>query len=262
MDSATVLLKISPPIERSLAESLLSEFTDIERRYVLCDWEPATLNGGQFAEVAARIIYHIDSGNLNKRKSVDSCLKYIEDEKNNNSHSFPGRRASLHLARTIRTVYKFRSQRGAVHIDPDYSANELDSTLVIALCRWIISEVLRIFWGGSPSDIANIIREIVRYEVPAILVNDNSYLVLHTDCSVEEEVLLLLHNAGDSGLSRSEIGKSIPKSAPSVTRAIKSLTSPSSRQIIRRTDESYGLTPNGSRRIFNELASKLMLTDK
>ena len=259
MDANEVLNEISPPLEKTLAKSLLKEFIEIERRYLLSDWEPATLNGGQFAEISARIIYHIDSGNLNLTKGLDACLKYIEDPNNSNAHSFPTRRAVLHLCRALRTVYKFRSQRGAVHIDPNYSANELDSTLVVSICRWIISEILRLFWGGSASDIARVIKEIIKYEIPTVLVIDDSRLVLHTDCSVAEEVLILLHNAGEAGMTRNDIGKSIPRSAPSVTRAIQKLLAPDLRQIVLKSSDVYVLTPNGNRRIHNELSSLLML---
>lgn len=259
MDSQTLLSYLSPPLDRILSSKLLEEFVDIERRFVLGEWEPATLNGGQFAEIAARLIYHIDSGNLNKRKDVDSCLSYVEDSNNTNVHSFPHRRSALHLAKILRTLYKLRSQRGAVHIDPDYNANELDSMLVISLARWIVSEILRIFWSGDTTIVATTIREIVRYEVPAVLTVDNQFLVLHTDCSVEEEVLLLLHNVGEKGMSRTEIGKSIPKSAAAITRAIQLLTSPNFREIILRKDGNYILTPNGSKRIQSELSTKLSL---
>ena len=146
--------QVSPPLDRSLAAALLTEFVDLERRFVLGDWEPATLNGGQFAEVSSRIIYHLDSKNLNCRKDLNSCLAYVEDDKNSNRHSFPNRRASLHLCKVLRVIYKFRSQRGAIHIDPDYTANELDSTLILSLSRWVMSEVLRTFWSGNPSEVA------------------------------------------------------------------------------------------------------------
>jgi hypothetical protein len=232
---------------------------DLERRFVMGDWEPATLNGGQFAEIASRIIYHVDSGNLNRRKGVDDCLGYVEDEKNSNSHSFPHRRTVLHLCRVLRTIYKFRSQRGAVHIDPDYTANEVDSTLIMALARWTISELLRVFWTGPTPDIARVIREIVRFEVPAILVIDNKPLVLRTDCTVEEEIVLLLHNAGEKGMSPALIGQSVPKSAPQVTKALQRLVSPSTRQAVKRADQSYVLTPNGTKRVLEELGDKLSL---
>lgn len=259
MDATYLLSCISPPLNAKLADLLFQEFIDIERRYVIGDWEPATLNAGQLVEVSARLIYHIDSGTLNMRKGVDPCLSYIEDQNNNNKHMFPHRRSALHLAKTLRTLYKFRSQRGAVHIDPDYDANELDSTLVVSLSRWIVSELLRIFWTGDTAIVAKAIKEIIRYEVPAILKVDNQNLVLHTDCSIDEEVLLLLHNAGEQGMTRTEIGKSVPKPAPSITRAVQALCSPERREVVLKEDGNYILTPNGSRKIHLELSAKLSI---
>ena len=252
--------QLAPPLDRALTESLIKEFINSERRYVLGDWEPATLDGGQFVEVAARVVYHIDSGNLNRRKRVNDCLKYVEDESNSNNHLFPERRAALHLCKVLRTIYKFRSQRGAIHIDPEYSANELDATLIMGNVRWVMSDLLRIFWTGSTADVAQAIREIVHFEVPAILNIDGQQLVLHTDCSVEEEVLLLLHNAGEKGLDRTELGKAIPRSASSITNAINRLLSPAKRESLKRQDGKYVLTPNGTKRVFLELAGKLTLT--
>lgn len=261
MDSNSLVTQIAPPVDVNLAESLFAEFVDIERRFVLGDWEPVTLNGGQFAEIVSRIIYHIDSGNLNRRKGVDPCMRYVEDPDNNNSHVFPGRRASLHLCRVIRTIYKLRSQRGAVHIDPNYTANELDSTLVVYLVRWAMAEMLRIFWNGNRDEVSKVIREIIRYDVPAIFVMDNRQLVLRTDCTAEEEILLLLHNVGESGMTRTEVGTSIPKSPPTITRALKILESSNVRAIIKRVDGRYILTPNGTRRIHEELSGKLSLSN-
>ena len=72
-----ILELISPPLDSKLTDMLLSEFESLEKRYFLCDWEPATLDGGQFGEISSRILYHIDSGILSNTKSVDNCLKYI-----------------------------------------------------------------------------------------------------------------------------------------------------------------------------------------
>lgn len=62
MSKTHIVTQISPPLDQQLAELLIEEFTSLERRCFLGDWEPATLDGGQFAEIASRIIYHIDSG--------------------------------------------------------------------------------------------------------------------------------------------------------------------------------------------------------
>jgi len=202
---------------------------------------------------------NLDANNLNRRKGVDDCLGYVEDEKNSNQHSFPHRRTALHLCRALRTIYKFRSQRGAVHIDPDYTANEMDSTLIMSLARWAMSELLRVFWTGPKVAVALVVREIVRFEVPAILVIDSKPLVLRTDCTVEQEILLLLHNAGERGMTRTLIGQSVPKSAPQVTNALQKLASPSAREAVKRADGSYILTPNGVKRVLEELGDKLSL---
>ena len=259
MDTQGLLASVSPPLDRRLTEALFEEFIALERRYVLGDWEPATLDGGQLAEIAARVMYHTDSGNLAQRKSVAACLRYVENEDASIVHRFPHRRSALHLSRTIRLLYKFRSQRGAVHIDPDYNANELDSTLVISVSRWLVSEILRLFWNGDTTEVAKAIREIVRYEVPAVLVIDDRQIVLRTDCTAEEEILLLLHNAGEDGLSRSELGKAAMKSRASVSNALTKLASSQLRQIAKRRDATYVLTPVGSRRIHEELSEKLTL---
>src|SRR5437762_6036451 len=109
IDKSTLKEQISPPLHGNLVEQILSEYISQERRFVMREWEPSTQDGGQFAEAAARIIYHIDSGNLSPRKGVDDCLSYIEDPKQTNTHLLPERKAALHLARVLRTIYKFRS---------------------------------------------------------------------------------------------------------------------------------------------------------
>lgn len=256
----SLVAQISPPLDKSLATALSAEFIDLERRFVLGDWEPATLNGGQFAEIASRIIYHSDSGNLNTRKTIDSCLAYVEDTENSNRHLFPDRPSARHLCKVLRLIYKFRSQRGAVHIDPNHTANELDAALVLSLSRWVLSELLRIFWTGNQSDVAKVIREIVRYPVPYIFESDSRSLVLSTNCTAEEEILLLLHNAGEAGLSRSEIGKAAMKSASALTSSLKILSSSAKRQVLKRDDGQFSLTPNGMKRVNEEIFEKLLPT--
>ena len=254
----SLVAQISPPLDRSLATTLLTEFVDLERRFTLGDWEPATLNGGQFAEVASRIIYHIDSGTLNPRKSLDSCLNYVEGT--GNKHLLTDRPSARHLCKALRLIYKFRSQRGAIHIDLSHTANELDSTLVLSLSRWVVSEILRVFWSGNRSEVAKTIRAIVRYPVPSVFESDGRSVVLRTDCTAEEEILLLLHNAGEAGLSRTEIREVTMKSASTVNKALSGLGSPTKRQVVKRNNGQYLLTPNGTKRINEEISEKLLLT--
>ncbi len=52
----TLIAKISPPFDHLLTSQLVDEFISMERRYIQRDWEPAELDGGQFAEVVSRIL--------------------------------------------------------------------------------------------------------------------------------------------------------------------------------------------------------------
>src|ERR1700730_19180243 len=110
VEKAALVSAIAPPLDKFLASQLLDEFISLERRFIQRDWEPAELDGGQFCEVLARLIYHIDSGNLNASKQFDECAEYVEDEKGQNKHAMQPRRDALHIIKVLRTAYKFRSQ--------------------------------------------------------------------------------------------------------------------------------------------------------
>ncbi len=259
INKGTLLAGLCPPLDRTLAEQMLDEYVSQEQRFALRDWEPATLDGGQFAEAAARIVYHQDSGNLSQKKSVHNCLKYVEDPDSKNTHGYLDRKSSVHVAKVLRTIYRFRSDRGAVHISPDYLANHLDSKLIVEGVRWVLGEILRVFWQQDRDAVAKAIREIVEYDVPAIGDYDGDILVQRIDCSAEEEVLLLLHFAGELGYSRLELGKFVRKDPAQVTRVIKKLTSPDQRQVIKLGSKNYRLTDLGIKRVVQQLADKLVV---
>lgn len=257
IEQRKLLSEISPPLDPLLATQLLDEFISLERRYIQRDWEPAELDGGQFCEVAARIYYHQDSGNLSRTKPFDDCLKYIENDSVH--HAVLPRHDALHVARVLRTAYKFRSQRGAVHISPNYTPNHMDSKFITECVRWLLNETLRIFWNGNRETVAKAIRELLQFDVPCVGVFDDVVLVQRTDLSPEEEILVLLHYAGEQGFSRGELGRLAQCSAPSVTRAVQKLISPSFRQVVQLASGAYRLTDLGSKRIREQLAEKLLL---
>lgn len=257
IEKRAILVRISPPLDNLLATQLLDEFISAERRFIQRDWEPAELDGGRFCEVLGRILYHMDSDNLNQGKPLEECTKYLENDQV--PHALLPRHGILHLVRVLRTVYKFRSQRGAVHISPTYTPNHMDSKFVIESVRWCMNETIRLFWQGDKEKAARAIRELLQFDVPCVGVFDNAILVQRTDLTAEEEILVLLHYAGEKGFSRADIGQYSKASARSITRSIQALESPAKRQVILLGSGKYRLTDLGARRIRNELADKLLL---
>lgn len=249
-----IINSICPPLHSQLIEQLIDEFVSMEKRYILCDWEPAILDGGQFCEAAARIIYHQDSNNLNLRKSVDSCLKYIEDQNNNNTHYYPDRKSSLHTAKIIRIIYKFRSDRGAVHIDPNFTANQVDSRLVLENSQWILSEILRVFWNSDRDQVIITIQNLLQFHAPIIGNYEGKLLVLSNLCSTDEEILFILHYAKEVGLSRSVIGETVKKASSSISNALKKLDT--ERKIIKLSTGNYRLTELGEMVVKTDILTK------
>ena len=252
----SLVAKISPPFDHLLASQLVDEFISMERRFIQRDWEPAQLDGGQFSEIVARILYHQDSGTLNLKKEHAKCLAYLENE--SNIHNLI-RVDVLHICKVLHVIYKFRSQRGAVHISHTYSPNHMDSKLLIECVRWCMNELLRIFWTGERDEVAKAIKELLEFDVPCIGKYDDIPYVQRTDLKVEEEILLLLHYTGLEGYSRKEIGQFCLQPSQRISEAITTLKCNTSRQITQLNNGNYVLTDLGHRRIRNHLADKLLI---
>lgn len=258
-DPSSLLEQLCPPLNTVLAEQLINEFISLERRYVLRDWEPAELDGGQFAEILARVLYHIDSGTLNVSKPFDECLRFVEDSKNANIQKITPHNSALHLARVLRTVYKFRSQRGAVHISSTYSANHMDARLIAECVRWLMMEAIRLFLQCSQESAVKLIRELLEFDVPCVGKFDDVLLVQRTDLSSEEEILILLHYSGQSGLSRRDIGIHCLCAASAISKSISKLASPNYRQVIKLPSGNFRLSDLGEKRIREKMADKLLV---
>src|SRR4030095_10229147 len=84
------------------------------------------------------------------------------------SHAITPRTDALNLIKVLRTIYKFRSVRGAVHISSTYRANHMDARMMIENVRWAMNETLRIFWQGDREAVARAIRELLQFDVPCV----------------------------------------------------------------------------------------------
>jgi hypothetical protein len=179
--------------------------------------------------VAARIIYGVDSGKFNLSKGVDECLAYIDNAQV--PHAFPDRKSANQSALILRSIYKLRSQRGAVHVSPSYTANEIDSRFVVEGVRWVLAELLRVFVTTDQVALVSAIEELSRFPHPMIRSYGGQPLVQAVHLTTEEEVLVHLLNDRD-GMSQVDLVRVIPKDASGVRRAIKNLAQSKIRQII------------------------------
>lgn len=132
----------------------------------------------------------------------------------------------------------------------------MDSKVIIEMVRWCFAEALRMFWAGTDREqVAKAIRELLTFDVPCIGVFNDVILVQRTDLSPEEEILVLLHYAGEQGFTRTEIGKYAMVKPPAVK-----LTDPSVRQVVEFSPKRFRLTDLGAKRGREKLPDKLLIT--
>jgi hypothetical protein len=70
---------------------------------------------------------------------------------------------------------------------------------------------------------------------------------------------VLLHYAGETGFSRSALGRYAKFAAPRITEALQRLCSPQVRQATLLSSGAYRLTDLGSKHIREKLADKLLV---
>ena len=247
-----LITELSTIVDSSFAKSAVEDYVDMQQRFLAGDWKPTELNGGRLCEAVARCVHQLDTGSVTHSKLPGKICERLEDETVSHNLGVKDRR---HLAKVISVLYKFRSDRGAVHISPIYSANEMDSILVLHIGKWLFSELLRLAWNKDRQVIAETIQRIVRLEHSLIHELDGKPLVLAKGISAKEEILLLLNHATGNCLSKN-ILRDLAHQKPAnvsvaITRMIKD-------KEVRTTDNgNIALTPVGQKRVFEEIIPKL-----
>lgn len=249
-----LITQLSTVLDASLVRLGIESYIEMQQRFLAGDWQPAELDGGRLCEAISRCLYQMDAGRVSHTKSVKDIREYLIDEKNVLSHRL-GLKDRKHIAKVIEVVYKFRSDRGAVHISTEYDANYMDSMLVIHSCKWILAEFLRLAWNQDRKVIAETIAQLVQLEHSLIHELDGKPLVLAQNISAPHEILLLLNHAPNNRLSRSEIQSSIHHhTAANVGTALNRLIA--NRDIRDAGNSEVALTPNGQQRVIQEILPK------
>ncbi len=224
----------------------------MEQRFLAGDWKPSELDGGRLCEAVSRCLYQLDTGTVSHTKMPAEIREALLDQ--SRQHKLPSKDRH-HIARVIELVYKFRSDRGAVHISPTYNANYVDSMLVLHAGKWILAEFLRLAWNADRDTVAEVIAQLVQLEYSLIHELDGKPLVLAKNISAPEEILLLLNHAPTNRLGRADLREFATHQKPNtlsvaVSRLIRE------RQIRVAEDGDLALTPPGKKRVIEEIVPK------
>jgi hypothetical protein len=250
-----LIQELSSNVDRSLAEAVVDSYLEMQRRYLAGDWQPAELDGGRLCEAVSRAVYQLDTGTVTHSQLPGELrAKLLDEDKVQRQHNLLISDRQ-HVMKAIDLVYKFRSSRGAVHISPTYTANAMDSMLVLHAGKWIIGEFLRIAWNQDKKIVAATVEQLAQLEHSLVHELDGRPLVLAPGISAPDEILLLLFHAPGNRLSRADIrlfasGQKSNTLGAAVTRLTRD-------KLVRCAENGeLVLTPLGQKRVMEQIIPK------
>ena len=256
LSAKQLVAELAKIIDPNLADAVVMSYVEMQQRFLAGDWQPTELDGGRLCEAVARACYQLDSGTVTHSQLPKELCEKIEDEQNIRPHNLDIKDRH-HITRAIGLVYKFRSDRGSVHISPKYTADFMDSMLTVHAGKWIFAEFLRISWTQDKELIAETIAQIVQLEYSLIHELDDVPLVLDERVSAPEEVLLLLNHAEGHRLSKAAlISQAKNNNEKSLSVALSRLGKTNEIRSTAAVGEC-ALTPKGQKRVIEKIVPSL-----
>jgi len=249
-----LIQQLSTIIDSSFARDTIESYIEMERRFLAGDWKPTELDAGRLCEAISRALLQLDTGKVSHKYLPNAIQTILLDE--TEPHNFD-RKDRYHIAKAIEVVYKFRSDRGPVHISPTYSANYMDSMYVVHAGKWILAELLRLALKQDVNQIAGVIEQLVQMEYSLVHELDGRPLVLATNITAGDEILLLLHHASGNRESKAKLVANAGGQKPdTIRRAITTLTA--NKEVRVADNGDVVLTPVGLKRVREKIISKLV----
>jgi hypothetical protein len=248
-----LIAQLSTAVEPAFARDAVMSYVEMQQRFLAGDWQPTELDAGRLCEAVSRAVLQLDTGTVTHSDLPAAIRDQLLSKRG--AHKLDDK-DRYHISKAIEVVYKFRSDRGAVHISPTHVANQIDSVFVMHVGKWILAEFLRLAWNADRDAIGRVIEQLAQLEHSVVHELDGKPLVLSTAVSIPEEILLLLHHAPGNRLTRREIHEyTTNRSTRGVNGAIQSLMERKEARAV--PDGSIVIILPGQNRVMREIIPRL-----
>lgn len=179
----------------SLRSELMAALDEIVQNFRAGRWEPSELNAGKLCEVVYTVIRGHADGKMPAKASkpgnmVDAC-RNLEKET-----ALP-RSLRIQIPRMLTGLYEFRNNRGVGHVGGDVDPNHMDAVVVLAMAKWVVAELVRVFHDVDTAEATAVTDALVEREVPLIWATGDKKRVLNPKLTLRQKTLLLLY--GEAG---------------------------------------------------------------
>ena len=238
------LKSILSGVPNSLVDELEKSYNEIVKNYREGRWEPSELNGGKLCEIVYTILRgHVD-GNypVSASKPTNMVVACNAMEK---AGAHFNRSIRIQIPRMLIALYEVRNNRGVGHVGSDVDPNHMDALVVLHISKWVICELVRVFYGVSTEEATSIIEAISDRTIPLVWKIDGRNRILNASLSFKDKTLAILFS--EPGAIKEEfLIDSIEHSNPTVYR--RDILRPLHKQKLIEYDEKKKLlylSPSG-----------------
>jgi len=176
-----------------LRTPLIEEFSSIINNFAEHRWAPAELSGGRFSEIVYTILDGHASGTYpaapNKPQNfVDACRRL------ENNAGQP-RSFQILIPRLLPGLYEIRNNRNVGHVGGDVDPDPMDSSAVVAISSWILSELIRVLHGVSTEEAQQLVDNLAERRLALVWKSGDIRRVLDPSIPLKDQIMILLSSA-------------------------------------------------------------------
>lgn len=175
--------------------SILQHFVDCEQNFQESKWEVCLTKAGKFIEAIVKMLW-IYCGKLLPPPRDFKAGQYAQKIINEiDKTTMPHDEIRLQIPRGCIFLYDITSNRGARHDSEKIDPNEMDAILTMAICSWILAELVRFSSKGrlQPEQAKSLVDKVTQRRYPTFEeIEDRIYV--HSDkyeTSLECAILIL-----------------------------------------------------------------------
>lgn len=172
------------------SDAILRHFQRMVEDYQKREWEDSITKGGRFVEAVLKALWDhagevVPTGKAFKAGSIMDQLAGKATLRDS---------LRLTIPRACRFVYEIASNRGARHDADEVEANEMDANAVVAVCSWVLAELVRYSQKGLDlAEAKSVVDGVVKRKYPFIEEIDGRVYVDIANSAREAALLILWH---------------------------------------------------------------------
>lgn len=206
MPDKTVNAMLKDKFAAKHADAAVRHFTRMIQDFQQREWEDATAKAGKFVEAVLKAVWSETGKPVPTGKAfvAGNIMDLLPKEALTTS-------LRLTIPRACRFVYEIASNRGARHDADEVAANEMDADAVVALCSWILAEMVSYSQKGlNLNEARRVVDALIKRKYPFMEEIDGRVYV-DIGKSAREVALLILYAVYPKRISRDDLVRQVER---------------------------------------------------